>query len=129
VEPIVATVGSLLVHVPPPKSESVLVLPTHKLVVPVIIPGTGLTVTVCVAKQPGLDVNVIIDRPEFTPVSRPEDEPIAAFAGMVLVHVPAPDGSVSVADAPTHTLKVPVIGSGGSTTVIVVAALQPALTI
>ena len=49
VEPIVATVGVALVHVPPVvASDNVVVAPTHTLSVPVIEAGSELTVTTAV---------------------------------------------------------------------------------
>ena len=53
VEPIVATVDGVIVHIPPALvSERVAVAPTHTVVPPVIVPGSGLTVTSFVLKQP-----------------------------------------------------------------------------
>jgi hypothetical protein len=50
--PTVATVASLLLQTPPEiADERVVVDPTHVLSVPEI-PGTGFTVTTCVAMQP-----------------------------------------------------------------------------
>lgn len=52
-EPIVATEGVLLVHVPPPGVlESVVVFPAHIIAVPKIPVGPALTETVIVALQP-----------------------------------------------------------------------------
>ena len=47
-----ATDGLELSHVPPPASLKVVVLPTQALVVPVIGPGNGSTVTDVVADTP-----------------------------------------------------------------------------
>jgi len=53
VEPMVATDGLLLVHVPPPEElVQVVVAPTHKLLIPDIAPGGGVTVNDAVVKQP-----------------------------------------------------------------------------
>ena len=50
---IVAMAGDALLHVPPAVALlSVVVDPTHTLVVPVITAGSGLTVTVVVTAQP-----------------------------------------------------------------------------
>ncbi len=46
-EPTVATAVRLLIQVPPPTElDKEVVPPTHKLAVPVIAPGVGITVTV-----------------------------------------------------------------------------------
>ena len=51
--PILAMVGSLLLHSPPEvASLSVLLAPTQALSVPVIADGVGATVTIVVARQP-----------------------------------------------------------------------------
>jgi hypothetical protein len=52
-EPIVATAVLLLLHVPPVVVLlNVVVLPTHTAVMPVIAPGSGLTVIMVEVKQP-----------------------------------------------------------------------------
>ena len=56
-EPMVATEVLLLLHMPPGvASESVVVVPAHKLVAPVIAAGTGFTVNVTPEVQPVLSV-------------------------------------------------------------------------
>ncbi len=51
--PIVATVPSLLTHVPPPGALlSVVEIPAHILSVPLIADGFALTVTVVEVRQP-----------------------------------------------------------------------------
>ena len=50
--PIVATLVLLLIHVPPPVLESVVVEPAQTVAVPVIADGNGLTVTTVVVIQP-----------------------------------------------------------------------------
>jgi len=53
-DPIVATLVLPLLQVPPDVGElSVVLLPVHMLVVPVILPGVARTVAVCVTKHPG----------------------------------------------------------------------------
>jgi hypothetical protein len=50
---IVAAAGLLLVHTPPlGASVSADVVPAHKVVVPIILPGNGLTVTTVDVVQP-----------------------------------------------------------------------------
>ncbi len=50
--PMVATLVLLLIHVPPPVLESVVVEPAQTVAVPVIVDGNGLTVTTVVVIQP-----------------------------------------------------------------------------
>ena len=53
VEPTVPTAVLLLLHVPPAvPSVNVVVKPTHTVIVPVITPGNGFTVTTAVMIQP-----------------------------------------------------------------------------
>ena len=52
VEPTVATVISLLLHVPPPASDKVVVNPEQTLRLPSIAVGNGLTVTTAVVIHP-----------------------------------------------------------------------------
>jgi len=51
-DPAPAIVPSLLVHVPPPPSVSVVVLPTQTCDEPDIMPGNGFTETIIVLLQP-----------------------------------------------------------------------------
>ena len=50
--PIVATLVLLLIHVPPPVLERVVVEPAQTVAVPVIADGNGFTVTTVVVIQP-----------------------------------------------------------------------------
>ena len=50
--PIVATLVLLLIHVPPPVLERVVVEPAQTVVVPAIAVGNGFTVTTVVVIQP-----------------------------------------------------------------------------
>ena len=50
---------------------------------------------------------------------------IDPIAGLLLIHVPGVDLSVSVVVRPTHTLVVPVIASGSGSTVTTEAIKQP----
>ena len=52
VEPTVATPVALLLHVPPPASDKVVVNPEQTLRLPSIAVGNGLTVTTAVMIQP-----------------------------------------------------------------------------
>jgi hypothetical protein len=125
--PIVATPVLALVHVPPVGVElNVVVAPVHTLIVPVMAVGCVLTVTAAAAKQPPVNVYVIFDVPELTPVTIPV-LPIVATPVLALVQVP-PDGEeLNVVVAPVHTLIVPVIAVGCVLTVTTAAAKQPPL--
>lgn len=116
-DPIVATEGVPLSHDPPPGSVNVVVAPGQMAAVPVIVPGSGFTVIVCVTWQPPAEVKVInavagLVLPVTTALSIPDDEPIVATVGALLVHVPLIGGSVKVVVTPWHRTKVPAIGPG-----------------
>jgi hypothetical protein len=118
---IVATPGDALFQLPPPvASLSVVVEPTHTIVVPVITAGNGSTVTVVVTKQP---VTVIIydmtDVPAETPVTTPVAGSTVATPGVALLHVPSSVASLSVIVEPSHTLERPVIAAGKGSIVTV----------
>ena len=81
---------------------------------------TGVTVM-----QPVGSVYVILALPANIPVIIPEEEPIAAMAVLLLLHLPPVLASVSVADSPTHTSVVPFIVAGKGFTVTVANAVQP----
>ena len=51
-EPIVATAGLLLLHIPPPRSVSVSVMPTHRCVLPAMLSGKEVTLTVVLMEHP-----------------------------------------------------------------------------
>ena len=125
VTPIVATVVSLLLHVPPPASLKVAVEPTQILVGQAINPGNAFTVTLCLATQPGLMEKVIVAVPVLIPVSNPDDKPILATPTLLLLHVPPPDGSFNNVVAPKQILNTPDMGRGGLTTFTNWVALHP----
>ena len=112
----VATAGLLLVQVPPLVGESVVVAPTHILVVPVILTnGMALTVTGKVGAeiQPVTEfVNVNVADPAATPVTIPLLVTVA-MAGLLLDHTPPVVGD-KVVLAPTQMLLPPVILTTGS---------------
>ena len=121
VEPMVATDGLLLVHVPPVVgSVRVVVAPTHTNGVPPIVPGAVLTVTTAVAVQMPPVVYVIVAVPAEIPVTVPEPEPMVAMAGLLLVHMPPVTALVRVVVAPTQTCRVPPMEAGVVTTVTIV---------
>ena len=52
----------------------------------------------------------MVTTPAATPVTKPEDEPMEATAGLELLHVPPGGVQLKVVVPPAHTLNVPVIG-------------------
>jgi hypothetical protein len=73
-------------------------------------------------------VYVIVVVPAATPVTTPDDDPIVAIAGVLLVQVP-PDGVPdNIIVEPTHTAMVPVelvTADGNGLTVTVAVRIQP----
>jgi hypothetical protein len=122
----IATVVLLLLHVPPNIALlSVIVVPWHTVVVPVI-GATGFTVTVVVAIQPADVVYTIAVVPADTPDTMPDDNPTVATPGVPELHVPPVGTSLRVVVLPWHTVVFPVIADGSVLTVTVVEALHPA---
>jgi hypothetical protein len=131
--PMVATVGVLLVHVPP---EGVLLrvvaVPVQILIVPVGTDGSGLTLTVNVATavpQALVTEYDIVVIPAAIPVTMPVDAPTVPAAGALLDHTP-PDTlllSVTVDAAQTEEVPVLVPATGEAITVTTPVALQPVL--
>ena len=60
----------------------------------------------------------MLGKPPETPVTTPEADPTVANAGLLLVHVPGPVGSVSVTVEPGQTLVKPLIAAADELTVI-----------
>ncbi len=121
--PIVATAVLLLVHVPPPASVRVELVPTQNDETPEIGLGNGFTVTVVVIRQPVGRVYVITDVPVETPETIPVVDPTVATVVLLLSQVPPP-ASDNVVVLPTQTFVVPVMGLGSGFTVIVVVTAQ-----
>src|SRR6476620_2104628 len=92
----------------PPDSEEV--VEGHILKSPVMPAGVATTVAVIVRVQPEASVYVIVAFPAATPLSIPE-VPTVAIPVLLLLHVPPADVLPRVADAPAHTLGVPVIAA------------------
>ncbi len=87
VEPMVATLVLLLLHVPPDVAlDSVVELVSQMMAVPPIAAGTELMVTICVAIQPATEY-VIRAVPEVTPVTTPV-VPSTVALPLLLLHVP-----------------------------------------
>jgi hypothetical protein len=117
----VATVGSLLTHVPPVVGDKVVVSPTQTLAGPVILTaGAAFTVTAGVGAdvQPvDVLVNVNVAVPAEIPVTTPALVTVATD-GLLLIQIPLPGESVVV--PPIQTLVGPVILTGeGAFTVTV----------
>ena len=122
---IVATDVLLLLHTPPPvASLSALVAPTHKVIVPVIASGAGVTVIVFVTVQPEPSEYVIIAVPALMPVTTPVVKSTLTVVA-VLVQLPPVITSLRVIVAPTHTDDGPVIPNGDGLTEITVVVRQP----
>jgi len=122
-----ATVGALLVHVPPVGVVlKVTIEPAQTVAVP-IEAGVGLTVTVDLEIQPLAVVYRIVVLPESTPVTTPLPVPTDATEPSELLHAPPETELPRVAVAPTHTLTVPVLDAIGYI-VTIVDELQPAPT-
>jgi hypothetical protein len=97
---------------------------THTDDSPVMIAGKGLTVKEEIVLQPVAKEYVIFTTPGTTPVTIPVNEPTVATAILLLVQVPPPVLLVSVVVLPSHTLNVPVMGTGDGLTKIVVVAIH-----
>lgn len=137
---IVATVTGLLLHVPGGMPSggvavTVVVEPTHILLLPVIViaEGFGKTVIREVTKQPvGTNAydNTVV--PRDTPLTNPEDEPTVAIEGVCVLQIPPGVGSVTVIDPPKQTLQpevghVIVAGNGFTVNCAVEKPLEPQL--
>jgi hypothetical protein len=113
-----ATAALLVPHTPPEDpSDKKVVAPTHMLLVPLIGPGLGLTVTVATAIQPDPKEYVIIAVPCETPVTAPEPEFTEAIEDELLVQVPELGKSFRLVTRPTHTDLVPPITPGAVVTI------------
>jgi len=117
-DPIVATIGVLLLHVPPGMEfPNAVAAPRQTCVTPVIVPGEELTVTVAAAAQPVLSVYDMVAVPIPAPVTPPVDGSIAAIVGVLLLHTPPVVPSVKLLVSPRQRPKVPEIGNGTAFTV------------
>ena len=111
--PIVATVGSLLVQVPPvTRSLSNVDDDGHIEVAPIIAEGGDLTVTVPVVADPQPLAYVITAEPAAIPVTTPVTGSTVAIDGEPLVQVPPVALFVSDKDEPTHIEPTPPIAAG-----------------
>ena len=113
-EPTVPTAILLLLHMPPVlvslKAE---VDPEQILVVPVIAPGNGFTVSEYIEKQPpAISWKVIAVVPADTPVIMPVMEPMEATPVLLLLHMPLGVGSDNTEELAGQVTTGPEIGAG-----------------
>jgi hypothetical protein len=128
-----ATIGSLLLHIPPLVADDKITdEPAHMSDVPVIAAGTGLTVIVYVAMQPSQVVNVIVAVPAATPVivviepaSIVGTKLTVATAVLLLVHVPQSEDIVRSIVEPAHTTLGPLMEPAAGLTNNIVVPTQP----
>jgi len=104
------TVDAASLHVPPEvASIAVVVEPTQTTSVPVIAAGMGLTVITAVTGAPVV-VYEMVAVPAVCAVTIPEDAPMLATAGLLLVHVPVTGVEDNVDEPPGQSDRTPVIG-------------------
>ncbi len=68
---------------------------------------------------------MIADVPALIPVTTPDEEPIVAIAGALLVHVPPEIWSDKVVVVPTHVLVLPIMVCVVLTVTMAVATQEP----
>jgi len=123
---IVATEVGVLLHTPPVvASLSVIVVPLHNDVAPMMPAAPAFTVTVAVTVQPLPSEYVITEVPGALPVTVPVVLMVAVTV-LPLVQVPPPAVLPSVVVPPAHKCNIPLIAEGARFTVIMVVAVQPA---
>jgi hypothetical protein len=115
----------LLLQVPPPASDKVVVAATQTDNVPVIPDGSGSTVTIVVVRHPVDSPYVIIDVPEETPNTVP-DVLIVATEVLPLLHVPPVAVVLREVVLPWQASAVPVMAPGRGLTVTALTAKHPA---
>ena len=112
-------------HVPPVVPElNVELLPTQSKVTPVIVAGSGFTVTTWMLLQPYAMAYVTIVVPADTPVTTPLLFTVA-FSVSLLLHVPPAVLLARVLVDPAHRTAVPVIPAGTGLTVSVTVLMHP----
>jgi hypothetical protein len=130
--PTVATAAMPLLQVPPVVvPPNVTVLPSHTDETPVMVPATGivLTVTIVATRQPVGNVYVMSAVPEAMPVTIPVPEPIVAMVVVPLDQVPPVGVLLSVDVVPAQMLMVPeeTDGNGFTLTLNVATAVPQVL--
>ena len=128
VPPTAAIALLALLHVPPlTLLLSVIVVPTHTLIEPVLLVFAGnaaLTVTTAVLEQPDAFVYDIVALPAAYPYTVPPVLTVAVLRSL-LVHVSPAGLDPSVVVLPTHNVRLPVIAVGEASTVIDRVRRQP----
>src|SRR4051794_4508912 len=119
VEPIVATAGEPELHTPLAPALSSVVLPTHKLLRPTMVPATGRAVTVSSVSvlQPVGSMYAIVVVPAARAVAVPLEAPMVATAGIPEVHAPPGVTSLNVVVPPGHICSEPLMPAGMGLTV------------
>lgn len=121
-----ATVELLLLHVPPPLFTKTAVAFTQTGVLPVMAPGSGLTITDRVLIQPVPKVYVMMVVPGATLVTTPEpEERIVAIDVLLLLQEPPAVVLLNEVVRPMQTAGVPVIFAGKGLTTTDVVIKQP----
>lgn len=111
-------------HNPPAvRLLKVVVALKHRLLEPVIVNGSGLTVNTAITAHVPTEY-VIVVVPEVIAVTIPVVEPIVATLVLLLAHAPPETPFIKVVLAPTQTTKDPPIGVGTGRTVTVLYAVQ-----
>ncbi len=109
---------------------SVMVLPAHTVVGPVIGAGMAATLTTVVVIQPPEEVYVMVAVPGAgvadTPVIRPLPLTMEAIALLLLLHVPPGVAELRVVEIPWQTVVMPVMFAGMGNTVKVLMVIHPA---
>jgi hypothetical protein len=122
-EPTIAVPVEPLAHVPPGVVLlSVILLPTHTIVGPVIAPGFGFTVMIATELQPFVYVTVHV--PAVRPNTTPDGSTV--MPAHDVDHVPPTGVPDNVVDVPTQVESVPDI-VGAAFTVTIIVLKQPVL--
>jgi len=122
----VATDVLELLHVPlADASLSEVVLPWHTVVVPFILVGIAVTLTVVDAAVPQPVLYCIVTLPPVIPLTTPDAGSTVATPVLALLQVPLADASVSCVVDDWHTVVVPFMLVGIAVTLTVVAAAVP----
>jgi hypothetical protein len=127
-DPTEAIPDMLLLHVPPPASDKVVVRSEQTLSVPSMAVGNGLTVTTAVIIHPVGKVYVmvaVLATVTVPAVTIPEADPTVAIPVALLLHVPPDVASLSVVVRPEQTESVPSMGVETGFTVTTPTAMQP----
>jgi hypothetical protein len=128
--PAIATIGALLVQVPPLiVLESVTDEPMHTVPDPVIALGESSTVSKWIAEHPEGRVYVIATIPADTPVRMPDVELVnVATEALELVHIPPDIVLLNVVTVPLQRVALPKM-PGVELIVTTFALLQPVVSV